>query len=53
MSPGERIVQYFSIYPKMSIQKGENTILLSAIEHYNSYQYILGKKTKELTIRVE
>ena len=53
LAPGEEVVQYFSIYPKMSIETGEHIILLSAIEHYNSYQYILGKKTKQLYLRVE
>ena len=53
LSPGEQIITYFSIYPKMSVETGEQTILLSAIEHYNSYQYILGKKTKKVALRVE
>jgi len=53
LAPGQRIITYFSIYPKISIETGENIILLSAIEHYNSYQYILGKKTKQIHLRVE
>ena len=53
LAPGKRIIQYFSIYPKTTIERGEQTIILSAIEHYNSYQYILAKKNKELSLRVE
>jgi len=53
MSPGKRVMQYFSIYPKLSVESGEQPIFISAIEHYNSYQYILGKKTKELSLRIE
>lgn len=53
MAPGERVISYFSIYPKMSVEKGEHPILISAIEHYTSYQYILGKKNKQLGLRVE
>jgi hypothetical protein len=53
LAPGERIIAYFTIYPKMSVESGEHTILLSAIEHYTSYQYILGKKTKQICLRVE
>jgi len=53
LSPGERIITYFTIYPKMSVETGEQTILLSAIEHYTSYQYVLGKKTKKIALIVE
>ncbi len=53
LNPGEKIIHYFKIYPRMSIEKGEQIILLSAIEHYNSYQYILAKKTRQITLRVE
>jgi len=53
LAPEEKVVQYFSIYPKIGIETGEHIILLSAIEHYNSYQYILGKKTRQIALRVE
>jgi len=53
VAPGKRIITYFSIYPKISIEKGEQPIFISAIEHYTSYQYILSKKTKELSLRIE
>ena len=53
LAPGKRVMQYFSIFPKISVEQGEQPIFISAIEHYNSYQYILGKKTKELSLRIE
>ena len=53
MAPGEKVVEYFSIYPNPHIEKGEHIILLSAIEHYNSYQYILAKKTRQISLKVE
>jgi len=46
-------MQYFSIFPKISVEKGEQPIFISVVEHYNSYQYILSKKTKQLSLRVE
>jgi hypothetical protein len=53
MAPGEKVVHYFKIFPKMSVEEGEQPIIISAIEHYTSYQYILAKKTKTLSLRVE
>ena len=53
MKPGKRVMQYFSIFPKISVEKGEQPIFISVVEHYNSYQYILSKKTKQLSLRVE
>jgi hypothetical protein len=54
MKPRESKINYFSIYPKISIQKKEQPIKISVIEHYEKkYDYILSKKSKIIYLRVE
>jgi len=54
MLPGEKNLKYFQIYPRVNIEKGEQPIFVSVIEHFeNNYDYILSKKTKQLTLVVE
>ena len=53
LQPGERIRDYFDIYPKANVQAGDQTIFITAIEHFNrDYKYVMSKKTKELVLRV-
>lgn len=52
--PGEIIRDYYNVYPTPSISKGMETITILVAEHYNgSYQYIQGKKIKELSVRID
>jgi len=54
LQPGERMRDYFEVYPKISVQKGEQVIYIAVMEHFNKdYKYILSKKTKELSLRVD
>lgn len=54
LKPKEKKIIYLDIYPKMSINKGTEPIVISAMEHYNNdYDYLLSKKTKELFLRIE
>jgi hypothetical protein len=54
MKAGESKVEYFSIYPKVNIQKGEQPIKIAVMEHYEKkYDYILSKKSKTIYLRVE
>ena len=54
MQPGERIREYLYIFPRMNIQPGEQPIVITAIEHFEKkYDYILGKKTKRMALRIE
>ncbi len=54
MAPAQKALYYFPIYPKMSIEKGEQPIVISVVEHFNNNpDYILSKKTKTIHLRVE
>lgn len=54
LKPNEKKLIYLDIYPRMSVSKGIEPIVISAMEHYNNdYDYILAKKTKELSLRIE
>ena len=54
MDPGTSKIKYFDIYPKMSITKKPQDILIQAIEHYqDKYDYILGKKINKIHLRIE
>lgn len=54
MKPSEKKTIYFDIFPRMSVNKGIEPIFISAMEHYNKdYDYVLNKKTKELSLRIE
>jgi uncharacterized membrane protein len=53
MKPGDKISKYYKIYPKVMARQGEYPITISVTEHYNSFNYVLGKKTKRLGLIVE
>ncbi len=54
VSPGERIIRYLQIFPRMSIEEGEQPVFVTVMEHYeDKYDYILSKKTKKISLRVE
>ncbi len=54
MKPDEKVIRYFSIYPKMSLQKSPQPIYVTVMEHFEKkYDYILSKKSKELVLRIE
>ncbi|MDD4251371.1 MAG: hypothetical protein PHX27_04235 [Candidatus ainarchaeum sp.] len=54
MKSNEKQIQYFTIYPKATITKREQPIFVSVMEHFNEdYNYILSKKTKQLSLRIE
>ncbi len=51
---GERIRDYYNIYPRPNASKGEEIIQIRLDEHFNgSFQYIQSKKVKELTLRID
>jgi len=53
LQPGERIRDYFDIYPKVNVSVGEKLIVITAMEHFNQdYKYVMSKKSKELVLRV-
>jgi len=53
MQPGEKVRDYFDIYPRPNVANGEQPIMISVMEHFNKdYKYILSKKTKELSLRI-
>ncbi len=52
--PGERIRDYYHVYPAANADRGVETITILVAEHYNgSYQYIQSKKVKEITVRID
>ncbi len=52
--PNEKKLIYLDIYPRMSVDRGIEPVVISAMEHFNNdYDYILSKKTKELSLRIE
>jgi uncharacterized membrane protein len=54
LKSGEKKSKYLSIYPKANITKKEQTIFIIVMEHFeDKYDYILSKKTKKLSLRVE
>lgn len=53
MKPGDKISKYYKIYPKVTARKGEYPITITVIEHYNKFDYVLGKKVKKLGLIVE
>ncbi|MFA5358148.1 MAG: hypothetical protein WC308_04510 [archaeon] len=53
MKPGDKISKYYKIYPKVTVRKGEYPITITVIEHYNNFNYVLGKKVKRLGLIVE
>jgi hypothetical protein len=51
---GERIRDYYNIYPRPNTEKSIQTITIVVCEHFNnSFQYIQSKKVKELTLRID
>jgi hypothetical protein len=51
---GERIRDYYNIYPKPMAERGAQIIQVRVDEHFNnSFQYIQSKKVKELTLRID
>lgn len=54
LNPNEKKLIYLDVFPRMSANRGIEPILISAMEHFNNdYDYILKKKTKELSLRIE
>lgn len=54
MKPNEKIIKYFNIFPKPTINKNEQPIFISVMEHFeDKYDYILSKKSKQISLRVE
>ena len=54
-APGAKDRQYYEIYAKPTARTGiEEPVVITLMEHYNgSYNYILGKKTKNLSVLIE
>jgi len=51
---GERLRDYYHIYPKTNATYSIQTIRIVVNEHFNgSFQYVQSKKVKELTLRVD
>ena len=51
---GERIRDYYNIYPRPNAEKSTQTIIIEVNEHFNnSFQYVQSKKVKELTLRID
>lgn len=51
---GERIRDYYHLYPRANVERGMETIRIELNEHFNnSFQYIQSKKVKELSLRVD
>jgi hypothetical protein len=51
---GERMREYFHIYPRPNANTSTQTITLVLNEHFNnSFQYVQSKKVKELTLRID
>ena len=51
---GERLRDYYHLYPRVNVERGIETIRIELNEHFNnSFQYIQSKKVKELSLRVE
>jgi hypothetical protein len=54
LKPSEKKIKYFSIYPKATITKKIQPVFVSVIEHFEeNYDYILSKKSKQLSLRIE
>ncbi len=54
MKSGEKTVKYFDVFPRPMVKKGEQPIFISVLEHFEErYEYILSKKTKQLSLRIE
>ncbi|MEK6958615.1 MAG: hypothetical protein AABW59_01075 [archaeon] len=53
MQPGEKTRDYFDVYSRPNVENGEQPILITVMEHFNSdYKYIQSKKSKELVLRI-
>jgi hypothetical protein len=51
---GERLRDYYNIYPRPNTNSSIQTIQVVLNEHFNnSFQYVQSKKVKELALRVE
>jgi hypothetical protein len=51
---GERIRDYYHIYPRPNANRSIETIRIELNEHFNnSFQYVQSKKVKELTLRID
>ncbi len=54
LKPNEKKIKYFSIYPKATITKREQPIFISVMEHFEEkYDYVLSKKSKQLSLRIK
>jgi hypothetical protein len=51
---GERLRDYYHLYPRPNVEKSTQVIRIEINEHFNgSFQYVQSKKAKELTLRIE
>jgi len=51
---GERLRDYYHIYPRPNANTSSQTITIVLNEHFNnSFQYVQSKKVKELTLRID
>jgi len=51
---GERLRDYYNIFPRPNANKGSAEIFITVDEHFNnSFQYVQSKKTKELVLRID
>lgn len=51
---GERLRDYYNIFPRPNATNSIQTIRIVLNEHFNnSFQYVQSKKVKELALRVE
>ena len=51
---GERLRDYYHIYPRPNADKSSQTVTIVLNEHFNnSFQYVQSKKVKELTLRID
>ncbi|MFH1391552.1 MAG: hypothetical protein ABIH20_04540 [Candidatus Diapherotrites archaeon] len=53
MEPGQIEEKYFDIYPKSMTRDGTYPIVIKAMEHYNTYNFVEKEYKKKLEIKVE
>ena len=53
LKPLENKRFYFEIFPKMGIVPADYPIKIQVLEHYDSYNYVAKKITKNISLKVE
>jgi len=53
MKPMESKRFYYEIFPKLGIAATDQPIQVQVIEHYNNYNYVTKKITKNIVLKVE